>query len=172
MNLLILESQIVDLLEDLIAEKSQKTENIHLIGFSLGAQLCGIVGKTMKDAGKEVSRITGTIKRMYFFMKTYSGKFNFYHVYWYMNLRYLGWYDLNFLEKVFLARKSKSFLISASSFFLNLTLPMKVASKAEHSFNIKWWIYILFFCSLHLAVFDISLKISRYQGCTKNNRET
>ena len=81
MNLLILESQIVDLLEDLIAEKSQKTENIHLIGFSLGAQLCGIVGKTMKDAGKEVSRITGTIKRMYFFMKTYSGEFNLYHVY-------------------------------------------------------------------------------------------
>lgn len=153
----------MDLLEDLIAEKWQKTENIHLVGFSLGAQLCGIVGKTMKDAGKEVSRITGTIKRMCFFMKTYSGELNLCHVYWYMNLRYLGWYDSNFLEKIFLAGKSKFFLISASSFFLKLTLPMKVASKAEHSFNIKWWIYILFNNLLWLYFFILKANISIFQ---------
>ena len=71
----------MDLLQDLIAEKLQKVENIHLIGFSLGAHLCGIVGKTMKDAGKEVSRITGTIKKTRFFMKTYFCEFNLYHVF-------------------------------------------------------------------------------------------
>lgn len=72
----------MDLLEDLIAEKLQKAENIHLIGFSLGAHLCGIVGKTMKDAGKEVSRITGTIKKTRFFMKIIS-----------VNLIYITFFD-------------------------------------------------------------------------------
>lgn len=60
----ILEIQIRDLLENLIAKKTQKTENIHLIGFSLGAHLMGIVGKKLKDAGKAVSRITGTTKSL------------------------------------------------------------------------------------------------------------
>lgn len=60
----ILEIQIRDLLENLIAKKSQKTENIHLIGFSLGAHLMGLVGKKLKDAGKAVSRITGTTKSL------------------------------------------------------------------------------------------------------------
>ena len=65
-RLFILEPQILDLLEDLIAKKSQKIENVHLIGFSLGAHLMGIVAKKLKDAGKEVSRITGTTKLIIF----------------------------------------------------------------------------------------------------------
>lgn len=34
-------------------------ENIHLIGFSLGAEVAGIAGKTLKEWGIILPRITG-----------------------------------------------------------------------------------------------------------------
>ena len=62
-NCLFIENRIFDLLGNLVVKKSQKTENIHLIGFSLGAQLMGKVGRKMKDKGRVVDRITGRTKR-------------------------------------------------------------------------------------------------------------
>ena len=53
------------LLKKIVDEKHQKTGDIHLIGFSLGAHMMERTGGTMKDAKKEVGRITGkTIKKI------------------------------------------------------------------------------------------------------------
>lgn len=49
----------MDLLNKIVDKKHQKTGDIHLIGFSLGAHVMGRTGRAMKDAKKEVSRITG-----------------------------------------------------------------------------------------------------------------
>ena len=64
LNFFISVKRVVNLLEKIVDKKHQKTDDIHLIGFSLGAHLMGRTGKTMKDAKKEVGRITGkTIKK-------------------------------------------------------------------------------------------------------------
>ena len=48
-------------------QKASKTGDIHLIGFSLGSHVMGRTGRAMKDAKKEVGRITGkTIKKYHF----------------------------------------------------------------------------------------------------------
>ena len=49
----------MDLLKKIVDKKHQKTGDIHLIGFSLGAHVMGRTGRAMKDAKKEVGRITG-----------------------------------------------------------------------------------------------------------------
>ena len=57
----------MDLLTKIVDEKHQKTGDIHLIGFSLGSHVMGRTGRAMKDAKKEVGRITGkTIKKYHF----------------------------------------------------------------------------------------------------------
>ena len=49
----------MDLLKKIVDKKHQKTGDIHQIGFSLGAHVMGRTGRAMKDAKKEVGRITG-----------------------------------------------------------------------------------------------------------------
>ena len=49
----------MDLLKKIVDEKHQKAGDIHLIGFSLGAHVMGRTGRAMKNAKKEVGRITG-----------------------------------------------------------------------------------------------------------------
>ena len=56
---LILVDRVLDLVKKIIKKKEPKTENIHLIGFSLGSHIMGRIGRKLKDAGKEVGRITG-----------------------------------------------------------------------------------------------------------------
>ena len=67
LNLFIAVQRVVDLLTKIVDKKHQKTDDIHLIGFSLGSHVMGRTGRAMKDAKKEVSRITGkTIKKYHF----------------------------------------------------------------------------------------------------------
>ena len=56
---LTLVDRVLDLVKKIIEKKEVKTENIHLIGFSLGSHIMGRTGRKLKDAGKEVGRITG-----------------------------------------------------------------------------------------------------------------
>ena len=67
LNLFIAVQRVVDLLTKIVDEKHQKAGDIHLIGFSLGSHVMGRTGRAMKDAKKEVGRITGkTIKKYHF----------------------------------------------------------------------------------------------------------
>ena len=65
LNIFVAVQRVVDLLKKIVDEKHQKTDDIHLIGFSLGAHVMGRTGRAMKDAEKEVGRITGkTINKL------------------------------------------------------------------------------------------------------------
>ena len=67
LNLFIAVQRVVDLLTKIVDKKHQKTDDIHLIGFSLGSHVMGRTGRAMKDAKKEVGHITGkTIKKYHF----------------------------------------------------------------------------------------------------------
>ena len=47
------------LLTRLVDELHVPASNIHIIGFSLGAHLAGLVGQKLKEKQTEVGRITG-----------------------------------------------------------------------------------------------------------------
>ena len=58
-KLLILARRVANLLRKIVDERHQKIDDIHLIGFSLGAHLMGTTGRMMKVVKKKVGRITG-----------------------------------------------------------------------------------------------------------------
>ena len=51
------------LLERMIDELRLPPSNVHVIGFSLGAHLAGLVGQQLKEKGKVLGRITGETQK-------------------------------------------------------------------------------------------------------------
>lgn len=54
-------SQVAYLLECILQETPSKADNMHLIGFSLGAHLMGNVGMKLTAKGIKTGRITGNV---------------------------------------------------------------------------------------------------------------
>ena len=53
-KLLILARRVANLLRKIVDERHQKIDDIHLIGFSLGAHLMGTTGRMMKVVKKKL----------------------------------------------------------------------------------------------------------------------
>jgi hypothetical protein len=65
--------RMIGSLVKLMVSQGASTNNVHLIGFSLGAQVSGHAGEWMKTMALQVSRITGILYRIFFRVSSIPG---------------------------------------------------------------------------------------------------
>ena len=61
-NTRLVEAQIAELIKFSTLHTRNSASLYHVVGFSLGAHVAGYAGKRLREAGKILGRITGTMK--------------------------------------------------------------------------------------------------------------